>query len=480
MIQDWKMELYWRLPIFLQEIALSAYGCYLDRIYYGRGYEEWRQKIMEMQKWSAAETKVWQAQKLQALVELAVAKVPYYREKWSGSPWKKFHSTQDLSVLPLVDKQAIQQNERYFVADGLETKNLWSQKTSGTTGTSLQIFWPMAMVPKWWAVVEVSVRNVAGVEKNLPRAMMGGRPIVPGNTSRPPFWRYNKWWKQLYLSSYHVSSKTAPFYARALGSYGSQWLTGYGSAIAALAESANEAGIGTLPFRAVIVSGDTLLPGMRSTIEDFFDCKCLDHYGQSEGVCMAMECREGRLHIIPWIGILEILREDGTPCDPGEVGEMVGTSLLNDAMPLIRYRLGDYAAWAVDQTCSCGNPHPIISKLEGRVDDYLITKDGRKIGRLSTAMKRSPSIHSAQIVQDRPGHAYLLVRPGNRYETADSEAVREDILNRIGNFELEIVEVHEIPKTLQGKTPLVVRLDERPNLKRSYKNVLNKRELSFN
>ena len=77
-------------------------------------------------------------------------------------------------------------------------------------------------------------------------------------------------------------------------------------------------------------------------------------------------------------------------------------------------------------------------------------------------MKRSPTIHSAQILQDRPGHAYLLVRPGDGYRSADVEAVRQDILERIGSFDVDVVEVSEIPKTLQGKIKLVVRLADRP------------------
>ena len=235
-----------------------------------------------------------------------------------------------------------------------------------------------------------------------------------------------------------------------------------------------EANLPALPLRVVIVSGDTLLPGMRSSIERFFQCKCFDSYGQCEGVCMAMECTFGKMHVIPAAGILEILREDGSPCRRGEVGEMVGTGLLNDAMPLIRYRLGDYAAWAEDQDCVCGNPHPIIQSLEGRVDDYLITSDFRKIGRLSTAVKRSPSIHSTQIVQDRPGHAYLLVRPTSGYRDVDGEAIRQDIVERIGSFDLELIKVSEIPKTFQGKTTLVVRLHDRPEQKRVYNALLNK------
>jgi phenylacetate-CoA ligase len=154
------------------------------------------------------------------------------------------------------------------------------------------------------------------------------------------------------------------------------------------------------------------------------------------------------------------------------VGEIVATGLLNNVMPLIRYRLGDYAAWAEEQTCCCGNPHAIVMKLEGRVDDYLVAADGRQFGRLSTAMKQSPAIHSAQLAQDRPGHAYLLVRPGPGYCRRDADAVRTDLLGRIGHFDLEILELPEIPKTAQGKCRLVVRLDERPELKELYQNVI--------
>jgi phenylacetate-CoA ligase len=142
-------------------------------------------------------------------------------------------------------------------------------------------------------------------------------------------------------------------------------------------------------------------------------------------------------------------------------------------MPLIRYRMGDYAAWAENQSCLCGNVHPIIANLEGRVDDYLVTASGRQIGRLSTAMKRSPAIHSAQLVQLRPGHAFLLVRPGKSYTRAHALAVRDDILERIGAFNLEIIEVTEIPKTPQGKTVLVVRLSDRPQMRDTYRHIIN-------
>lgn len=465
---DWKMELYWRMPVWVQEATLSLYTRKLDALYYGPEYERKKQWFLDAKSWSLDQIASWQQERLKTIIAIAAQKVPFYKREWQNRQWQKVHSATDLAMLPILDKHRIRQHETDFITEGVHSKSLWPLKTSGTTGTSLKFYWPMQMVPEWWAVYEVMCRYVAGVAQEIPRAMMGGRPILPGNTKKPPYWRYNRRWKQLYFSSYHVSRQTAPLYIQALRKYGSRWLTGYGSAIAALAENALAAGEAPCPLQAVIVSGDTLSAGMRESIEKYFQCKCFDHYGQGEGVAMAMECPHGRLHITPYVGIIEILRDDDTPCVPGEVGRIVATGLLNDVMPLIRYDIGDYAAWAQDQSCPCGNPHPVITNLIGRTDDYLITADGRKIGRLSTAMKRSPSIHSAQIVQDRPGHAYLLIRPGSGYVPEHAAAVCADIRERIGTFELTIVTVPEIPKTPRGKSVLVVRLDDKPALRETY------------
>ena len=475
-MSDWKMEFYYRLPARLQESALSLYAGYLNRLYYGAGYAPALAQFHRLQQAPVEITTEWQNSRLRALIELSATRVPYYRERWSGIDWRAVRGSGDLEMVPLLEKQELRQNESRFLAEGLSIKSLWLEKTSGSTGTALKIYWPKTMLPQWWALTEVAIRRVAGVGQELPRAMFGGRSVVQGSASEPPYWRYNRRWRQLYLSSYHIAPGSALEYIGALRHYGSQWVTGYGSAIALLAQCALEAGAAPLPMRAVIVSGDTLLPGMRRSIERFFACKCYDSYGQCEAVSLAMECPAGRLHIVPAAGIWEIVRDDGTHCAPGEVGEIVSTGLLNDAMPFIRYRLGDYAAWAEKQHCPCGNLQPVISCLEGRLDDYLVTSDGRKIGRLSTAIKQSPAIHSAQLVQDRPAHAYLLVRPGAGYQARDALTVRADLIGRIGPFVIDIIETAEIPKTAQGKNRLIVRLDERPELADVYRSLLELRD----
>jgi phenylacetate-CoA ligase len=469
---DLKMGLYWRLPISLQELALGIYAQRLDRLYYGAEFERWKEMVAQGQSRSWEESRRWQFGRLNMILDIAARLIPHYRTSLRGIRPDEIIDVPSLARLPLLTKQEMRRNESQFLTAGFDVSRAFVDKTSGTTGTALTIYWPVPAIQRYWASHEVTVRNAVGVDRFSPRAMIGGRPIVPGGQASPPYWRHNRRWHQLYLSSYHISPRTASSYAEAIRQSGVVWLTGYGSAIGALAQDALDARIAPVPLRVVIVSGDTLQPGMRTAIEEFFKCRCYDHYGQAEGVCWIFECTQRRLHVIPEFGIMEIVRPDGTACAPGEVGEIVATGLLNEGMPLIRYRTGDSAAWAIDQRCSCGKDTPIVERLEGRVDDYLTTGDGRRIGRLSTAIKRSPTVHSAQVVQTSPGKGFLLIKPGSGYTRQDGEAIYDDIRSRIGEFDMCIKEVEEIPRTPVGKLRLVVRLDDRADLRTQYEQVL--------
>lgn len=134
------MEVYWRLPVVVQEAALNLYARRLDRLYYGTGYEEWRNRFKGWQSWSRADAEAWQRQQLQPIVELAATQTSYYRNKWKNLDWKSIRSADDLHILPLLDKQEIRQNEESFIVEGLHPQRLWMQKTSGTTGTSLVVY----------------------------------------------------------------------------------------------------------------------------------------------------------------------------------------------------------------------------------------------------------------------------------------------------------------------------------------------------
>jgi phenylacetate-CoA ligase len=471
--------LYNRLPSRAQEWALSAYARRLDALYYSGDYPAWVERYQSWERLPAERQRDMQTLALRHILRVACRNVPWFREQAVRNGWSELDiaDVADIARLPIMEKDPIRRDPWAFVRDDVPHKRLWLEKTSGTTGTALRIYWPREMLPRWWALHEVRVRHWAGVNQAMPRAMVGGRPIVPGNTVRPPFWRYNRRWRQVYMSSYHIAPDTAGAYIEALRRYRSQWITGYGSAIALLGEYLCEHPA-PLHISAALTSGDTVSPAQRRNIEQGFGCRVFDYYGSAEGCCVISECQFGRLHAQPEAGILEIVDGDGQPCPPGVEGEFLCTGLLNDAMPLIRYRTGDYGAWAAEQGCACGRASAVVAHITGRTDDYLELADGRRVGRLSTAMKLAPHVRRAQLAQDEPGHAWLLVVPDAGYRDEDGARLVEDVLSRIGEsaIRIDVRPVADIPPTAVGKHVLVRRLMGNPELLDAYRALVERGE----
>jgi len=468
------MRLYGKLPVPLQNLSLSMYGLILQRRYYGSGFSSWCEVYDAQEYFTHDQINQWQVSEVRRLVDLASKYVPYYRDVFRkmGIEAKNVQALLDLRTFPILEKEVVRQNSKRLVDERRKQSDLIQDRTSGSTGTPLVVYWPMDVFPKWWALHERRVRAWAGVSQNTPRAMVGGRPIVPGD-SKGPYWRVNAIWRQLYMSSYHISPETASQYIEAMDRYGCQWVTGYGSAISLLGAWLCEHPERNLSMRAIVTSGDNLLPSHRHAIETGFHCRVFDNYGSAEGCLVISECEQGRMHVQPESGVLEILDEHDQPCAPGQLGEMIITGLMNDGMPLIRYRIGDLAAWSNQKDeCACGRVSPCISYIEGRSDEYLLMPDGRHIGRLSTAIKKSLSLRAAQIVQDAPNHAWLLISPAKGYEHRDGETVRADIISKIGAFPVDIREVEFLPRTKAGKQRLVVRLFDHPETAEIYKQQL--------
>lgn len=118
-------------------------------------------------------------------------------------------------------------------------------------------------------------------------------------------------------------------------------------------------------------SGDILDAFVRDGLEKTLDCLVLDHYGMTE-TCFGggVQClAKNGYHLRELDLFLEILDPvTGLPVPDEETGEIVLTTLNREAMPLIRYRTGDAAAW-LPGPCPCGSPLRRLSPLRGRYVD---------------------------------------------------------------------------------------------------------------
>ena len=450
------LDLYHRLPYGGRCLAASLRGLYLQSWRYGADTSRQVEQALERDRWDAGEWRRFHRRELAALLHRAVTRVPYYRRLWQGRPRAEW---QDLRNWPILPKETVRRDPRAFVADDRQPRRMFAEHTSGSTGTPLTLWWSRSTTLAWYALVEARLRGWNEVTRRDRWAIMGGQLVAPVEQSRPPFWVWNAPLRQLYLSSYHLEAQNATAYLDAMSRHRVRYLFGYASAMAALARLIEEQQLTAPPLRVALSNAEPLYPHQRSVIERVFGCPVRDTYGSAELVCGASECSQGTLHMWPEVGWVEIVADDtDESCSPGVTGRLIATGLLNTDMPLIRYQIGDRGALAEEQReCPCGRGLPILERLEGRVDDVIVTPEGRRVGRLDPVFKADFPIREAQIVQQSLERVVLRVVPAPGYDHRIAEELAERLRQRLGrSMAIDVEEVDRLPRSAGGKLRAVV------------------------
>ncbi len=210
------------------------------------------------------------------------------------------------------------------------------------------------------------------------------------------------------------------------------------------------------PLKAVVTTSEKLTPGMRKVMEAAYGCRIFEEYSTVENVLFASECEQGCLHLSPDVAVVEILRPDGSRCLPGEAGEVVATGLTREYQPLIRFRLGDVAAWD-PEPCSCGRQMPVLKEVLGRIEDVVLGPDGRRLVRFHGIFIDQPHVQEGQIIQETLEHIRVKVIPTQGYDQRDVEEITHRIQQRLGwQVKVEVETVSQIPRTASGKFQAVV------------------------
>jgi len=205
-----------------------------------------------------------------------------------------------------------------------------------------------------------------------------------------------------------------------------------------------------------ISNAELLFDHQRQAIGDAFNCPVRETYGMSEIVAAAGECEHDTLHQWPEVGITELLSDDGA-IKPTGTGNLVCTGLLNTDMPLIRYRVGDRATIpAMSRPCKCGRALPVITSIEGRVDDILVTADGRRIGRLDPVFKGPLPVREAQIIQEALDRVRVRYVKAPDYTADAAQSIVNRLRDYVGPMKVLVEEVDFIPRGANGKFRSVI------------------------
>ena len=128
----------------------------------------------------------------------------------------------------------------------------------------------------------------------------------------------------------------------------------------------------TLNLRNLILTADNVAPSLRNEIERIWGGTAFAHFGMTEtGYGGAVECpAHNGLHVRESDLIFEVIDPLSLkPLPSGQWGELVFTTLNQQAMPFIRYRSGDYSR-ILPGHCSCGSILKRIDNVKGRRDEY--------------------------------------------------------------------------------------------------------------
>lgn len=441
--------LYARLPIPLQDAACSIEGWRIARTRFNARFHALLGEYTARAKWSAEERAAYRDDRLRRFIQHAVESTPHYRELFSRfrlAP-ADIRGLEDLAKLPLLTKAEVQAAPERFTSCAVPVGGRVMMHTSGSTGAGLRFASTQDAQREHWAVWW-RFRGLHGLPFGTPCAYFGGRSIVPLSQRRPPFWRHNRPGRQLLFSGYHLSPANAPAYLDALAASGIEWLHGYPSLIALLAGFALEQGR-RLPMRWVSLGAEGISARQRALIAEAFGVTPISHYSMAEAVANISQHPDGAFYVDEDFAAVEFVSRDDGRFD------VVGTNFTNPAFPLIRYVVGDIASLPAAPPAGAFGRQ--VLQIDGRSEDYVITKSGARLGRLDHIFKDMVHVREAQIVQARAGHMALHIVKGAGFGADDEVLLRAEVLKRVGDdVDFEIVYREEISRGPGGKLRFVM------------------------
>jgi phenylacetate-CoA ligase len=328
-------------------------------------------------------------------------------------------------------------------------------KTSGTSGTPLTVVQSLGNLVREEGFIYRQLRWI-GWRPGQRRAWIRGDIVCDDQPRDGRYWCHDWVGKMLMMSSYHLSNDTIGAYIDALEAFDPVVIHAYPSSIAALAAWLNARGrqYRGQALRGVMTSSETLEPAVRAAVRQAFGVTVFDWYGQSERVAAIGTCEHGNYHVLTDYSGVALVEAEGDNA-PG-AWELVGTSLNNRAMPLVRYRTGDTVIPG-DAPCACGRVFPTIKAVLGRQEKVITLPDGRMIGRLDRIFQgHDRHLVEGQVAYRGRGRFLLRVVATDGFGDADARAMVDKFLLRVPGVEVSVERVAAIPRGKNGKFEFVV------------------------
>jgi phenylacetate-CoA ligase len=427
----------------------------------GRAFREQLALAERSQSWSRDEQVHWQIARLRRLCAWAYEFSPWYRAHFEACGFcpQDLRTPADFERLPTCDARTLRAHAdemRVSAAAGVRAEFV---STGGTDGRPLRFAIDADRSAAEYAHLVASWQR-AGYRPELSLAVFRGEVVAPDRTGLRHAW--DPLLRRHLYSNFHMTDAEMRRYLAHVETIGPCFLLAYPSSSAALARCLARH---QLPpptnIRGILAGSENVYADERAFVEATFKARYFSWYGHSEKAVLAAECEHATTyHVWATYGYCELLDADGRAVTtPGQRGEIVGTSFINHALPLLRYRTGDTATYVGERCPACGRAALLLDAVRGhRTHELLVARDGALISWTAVNMhdRTFDAVRQFQFRQDTPGEAVLRVVPANGFDAAARQRLLADLGRKLaGRLAIRLEVAAAIPLTARGKATYV-------------------------
>lgn len=346
--------------------------------------------LLRSQWWSTDKIRDYQRARLLALLRHAVEHVPFYAAL--GVPARELRSIEDIRRFPIVTKADLQARPDDFLSDAFEKSRLRCSRSSGTTGEPTVTYFD----ERSWLFCKYALkarRVLSAIGPSRQRLLVISDEEAP-DESRSAVPRLGAFF--LDIRGMRLGS-TLSDDVRKLASFRPTVIYGFPSYLAALADAAAQAGIAIPKVPVIYTSSEVLTATARASLERAYGGRVIDIYGSTEFKEIAVQCERGRYHLN--FESVYVESDDSAEGMP----RLLVTSLVNEAMPLVRYELGDSCKIEA-AVCACGRHSDQLVDLQGRLSEMLVFPDGTVLSPylVEAVVEQHAAVKHFRIAHERP------------------------------------------------------------------------------
>lgn len=408
--------LYTRSPLWIKKL----YATIPYEIRNGKEYRDWKKFLT-----TEIDEEAYQLLKLKETLDYAYNHTVYYKKVFDELNFsiEDFKQLSDIQYFPLIDKETVRENYDDMRVKSYPKNKSFYVTTGGSSGEPMKFLQSKNVWAKELAFVNHYFEAHNFKLGELKASFRGGDFH---KLNKHEFWNINPINHEIHFSPFHINAHTIKAYVKILNQKQIKIIHAYPSTILSLMEQmkANQLSLNYQPTSIFLIS-ENINQKEIEAIANYFSAEVSSFFGHSERIVFAPLNPHTHQSYRPMkrYGHTELVADN-----EGNM-EIVGSNFDNYAMPLIRYKTGDFSDY-IDEH------QEEISLIKGRWDKaYLEGKDGLKLTLTALNMHSDifKNVIHFQFLQKETAKVELLIVPNNDYHQEDEKNILNALYQKGGH-----------------------------------------------